>query len=348
MTGGGWALVSRRLFEAATRTIPLMALLFLPLVVALFVHTHASAEHPHGDSLYEWSNQALVAGDEALRHKSVYLNPVFFIVRGVIYFAVWGLFAYLLNKWSLEQDKSGDPRIRRQMQDISGPVILLFGLTVTFAAIDWGMSLEPHWFSTIYGLLIMAGWGLSALAFAITMAATLDREEHLQDVYQPLHFHDLGKLLLAMVMLWAYFSLSQFLITWSGNLPEEIPWYLRRMRGGWQYLGLALILFHFALPFVLLLSRSLKRHGPTLQRVAVLMLVMRVFDLIYLIAPAGHQTEGHGPAISPLDFLTMAGATAGLFGVWLAFFLYQLAQRPLVPVGAPDLEKALAAAGGHH
>ena len=342
MTGGGWAIMSRRIFEAATRTLPLCALLFIPIVVSLFVH-------PGGHSLYEWSDPHHVAQDTVLQYKAkYYLNTPFFIVRGVFYFAVWLLLAYFMNKWSLQQDASGDPRIRRKMQDVSGPGILLFGLTVTFAAVDWGMSLEPHWFSTIYGLIAMAGWGLSALAFTITVASFLVREEPLADVYAPVHFHDWGKLLLAMVMLYAYFSFSQFLITWSGNLLEEIPFYLRRLRGGWQYVGLAMILFHFALPFALLLSRSLKRHAHTLRRVALLMLLMRVVDLVFLFAPASHQGPEQSSGIHPIDFVTMFGVTAGLVGIWLYFFFAQLAKRPLVPLGEPNLEKALEAAHAHH
>jgi hypothetical protein len=342
MTGGGWAIMSRRIFEAATRTLPVMALLFIPLVVALFVHDH-------GHSLYEWSDPHHVAEDKVLQYKAkYYLNAPFFIVRGVFYFAVWIALAYFMNKWSAQQEKTGDPRIRRKMQDVSGPGILLFGLTVTFAAVDWGMSLEPHWFSTIYGLIAMAGWGLSALAFMITVASFLVSEERMAEVYAPLHFHDWGKLLLAMVMLYAYFSFSQFLIIWSGNLLEEVPFYLRRLRGGWQYVGLAMILFHFALPFALLLSRSLKRHGSTLRRVALLLLFMRVVDLIFLFAPASHQGPGATAGIHATDFLTMFGMTLGLLGVWLFFFFAELAKRPLVPLGEPNLEKALEAAHAHH
>jgi hypothetical protein len=177
MTGGAWALTSRRLFEAAARTLPLCALMFIPIIVSLFVHEHGAGEHGQAHSLYEWSDPAAVAGDDALQHKKLYLNPLFFIIRAVIYFAVWLFFAWKLSRWSAEQDASADPRIRRKMQDISGPVILLFGLTATFAAVDWGMSLEPHWFSTIYGLIIMAGWGLSALAFMIMVASFLSRHE---------------------------------------------------------------------------------------------------------------------------------------------------------------------------
>ena len=223
------------------------------------------------------------------------------------------------------------------MQDISGAVILLVGLTTTFAAFDWGMSLEPHWFSTIYGLIILAGWGLSALALVITVATFLMHHEPMDHAYQPLHFHDWGKLMLAMVMLYAYFAFSQFLITWSGNLPEEIPFYLRRLHGGWQAVGLLLILFHFALPFVLLLSRQRKREPVRLRRVALLMLFMRVFDLVFLFAPSVHQ--GGEPEFATRELLTsfvpMFSMALGVGGIWL------------LPLGAPDLEKAIAATEHH-
>jgi hypothetical protein len=347
MTGGAWALTSRRLFEAATRTIPLCAVLFIPVVIALFVHEHGASGQTL--SLYEWTDAARVRADDALQQKSLYLNIPFFVARGILYFVVWFLLAWRLNRWSLEQDHTGDPRVRRRMQDFSAPTILVFGLTTTFAAFDWGMSLEPHWYSTIYGLIIMAGWGLSALAFAITVATFLSHHEPTDHIYQPLHFHDWGKLLLAMVMLYAYFAFSQFLITWSGNLPEEIPFYLRRLRGGWQVAGLMVILFHFALPFVLLLSRQLKREPTRLRRVAVLMLFMRAFDLVFLFAPSVHQGgEGVFGARDLLtSFVPMLTMTAGLGGIWLWYYFGQLQSRPLVPLGAPDLEKAIAASEHH-
>jgi len=336
LSGGAWGLVIRRLLEAATRTLPLLAVLFVPIVLGIH-------------SLYEWSHTDAVAADPVLRHKSPYLNIPFFIVRAVFYFAVWGALAYFLNKWSLEQDHTGDQRVRRRLQNLSGPGLVLFGLTVSFAAIDWGMSLEPHWFSTIYGLLVMAGWGLTAFAFIITVAVVLSGREPMSHVYAPSHFHDLGKLLLAFVMVYAYFAFSQFLIIWSGNLPEETSWYLRRLRGGWQLVGLALVVFHFALPFLLLLSRDLKRNARRLVLVALLLLVARVIDWIYLIAPASHQGEGvsHPEMQLLIDFVTMFAATVGLGGIWLWFFLRQLRQRPLLPVNDPDLDKALAVVGHH-
>jgi hypothetical protein len=347
MTGGAWALTSRRLFEAATRTFPLCFLLFIPVIISLFVHEHVASGQTL--SLYEWTDAARVHADEALTEKSLYLNIPFFIARAVLYFGVWFLLARKLNRWSAEQDTTADPRLRRKMQDISGAVILLVGLTTTFAAFDWGMSLEPHWFSTIYGLIVLSGWGLSALALVITVATFLIGHEPMEHVYQPLHFHDWGKLLLTMVMLYAYFAFSQFLITWSGNLPEEIPFYLRRLRGGWQNVGLLVILFHFALPFVLLLSRQRKREAARLRRVALLMLFMRVFDLVFLFAPSVHQggEAEWGWRDLLTSFVPMFAMAVGVGGIWLWYYFGQLASRPLLPLGAPDLEKAIAATEHH-
>jgi hypothetical protein len=322
--------------------------MFIPVAVSLFVHEHGH-DGGHGLSVYEWSDPAVRAGDPALQHKSVYLNAPFFIIRAIIYFAIWFGLAVVFSRWSAAQDRSADPRLRRKMQDISGPGILLFGLTSTFAAIDWGMSLEPHWFSTIYGLIIMAGWGLSALAFMITMATYLVQREPMEHAYRPLHFHDWGKLLLALVMLYAYFAFSQFLITWAGNLPEEIPFYLRRLRGGWQFVGLALILFHFALPFVLLLSRGRKRVPRSLRRVALLLIFMRVVDLVFFFAPSVHQGGEGDWGVRDLltSFLPMTAMALGLGGIWLWYYFGQLSSRPLLPLGERDLEQAIAATEHH-
>jgi hypothetical protein len=347
LSGGGWGVVLRRLFEAATRTLPLLFVLFLPVLVATVTRT-----------LYPWTMPEHM-GAHAIAHKTkYYLNTPFFLGRWVFYFAVWFALAYFLNKWSIAQDFEDDPRIRRRlrerMQNVSGPGIVLFGLTVTFAGVDWVMSLEPEWFSTIYGLLIMAGWGLSAFAFMILTAVWLRGHEPLEHVYQPRHFHDHGKLLLAFVMIWAYFSFSQYLIIWAGNLPEEIPWYLRRTQHGWGYVAVALVLFHFALPFVLLLSRDLKRTARLLAGVALLVLVMRVVDLFWTIAPsikaAEHgagQAAHHGPS-AIVGYALSFILPVGVGGIWVWYFARELRKRPLLPLGDEGLDAALEQGGGHH
>lgn len=348
LSGGGWGVVIRRPLEAAARTLPVMFVLFIPIAVATLTH-----------SLYPWTVPE-VASEHVVKHKALYLNIPFFLGRTVFYFAMWFMLSALLSKYSLQQDTESDPRERRRlkekMQTVSGPGILLFGLTVSFAAIDWVMSLEPEWFSTIYGLLIMVGWGLTAFAFAIVITVMLSKTKHLEHVYQPRHFHDHGKLMLAFVMLWAYFSFSQFLIIWSGNLPEEIPWYMRRLFGGWGYVAVLLVIGHFALPFVLLLSRDLKRHGRSLVLVALLVLLMRIVDLFWTIAPSALAMPQHGGAGAAHDGgLSNVVAYALNFvtpvfigGIWLWWYARELRQRPLLPLGDEGLENALEHMDGHH
>lgn len=339
LSGGGWGLVIRRILEASTRVIPLMLVLFIPIIFGM-------------KTLYEWTHPLSEIPEshrELIKHKMPYLNTPFFIGRTIFYFAVWGLLMFLLNKWSLEQDRTANPNLRKTMQGLSGPGLVLFGLTVTFAATDWVMSLEPEWFSTIFGLLIMVGWGLSAFAFVIITAALLSNRKPLLGVIVPMHFHDLGKLLLAFVMIWAYFGFSQFLLIWYGNLPEEIPWYLERMRSGWQYVGLLLVIFHFALPFFLLLSRDLKRHARTLSIVAGLLIVMRLVDLFWMIAPVA-EVHKEGALSVVLNYWMFVVAPIGLGGLWLAYFAYQLRQRGLLPINDKGMENLLeqAAAAAHH
>ena len=316
ITGGAWGAVLRRTLESSTRTFPLLALLFLPILVG--------ASH-----LYEWAHPGAVEHDALLQHKQIYLNLPFFAVRAVIYFSIWITLAYFLSRWSRQQD-GGDLVVQRRMENASRGGLLLFTLTMTFASVDWAMSLEPHWFSTIYGILFIGGQVLSALAFTIPVAAVLATQRAVQEVISADRFHDLGKLLLAFVMLWAYFSFSQFLIIWSANLPEETPWYLRRLHSGWQWAAVALIVLHFALPFVLLLSRDLKRSRPWLMAVAMVVLVMRVVDLAWLILPA---FERPGLPVQTGDAL----AFVGIGGVWFYAFVRQLRSRPLLPLNDDQL-----------
>lgn len=324
LTGGAWGLVTRRIFEAASRTIfPIGLVLFVPVVLGM-------------QSIYRWTDTAAVAADPILKHKEGYLNMPFFLTRTVGYFLIWGLLSFFLSRWSKEHDATGDVRLRQRMAALSGPGVLIFGLTVTFAAFDWVMSIDPHWYSTIYGLLMIAGQAISAMAFAIIMTMNLARHEPMSHVYRPTHFHDLGKLLLAMVMLWAYFSFSQLLIIWSANLPEEIPWYLRRFSGGYMWVGVTLVVLHFALPFALLLSRDLKRNARRLAVVATLMVIMRVVDLVWLVGP--EFQDGHvGGA------WMYVAAPIGLGGIWVWWFTRELADRPLLPVNEPDFDALLAA-----
>lgn len=325
LTGGAWGLAIRRVLEAGTRTLPLMLLLFLP--IAIFGLSH----------LYEWMHINEVT-EKSIRRileaKKPYLNPTFFLIRTAIYFAIWMGLMFLLNKWSAEQDRTAERQYSKKMQYLSGPGIILFVLTVTFASVDWVMSLNPEWFSTIYGLLYVAGWVLSAFALVIAVMVYLTTRRPLEGVIQAPHFHDMGKLLLAFVMLWAYFSFSQFLIIWSGNIPEETKWYLHRLRGGWGWVGIGLVILHFALPFVLLLSRDLKRNARRLATIAILIFVMRMIDVYWLVAPEFSRAH------FKFSWMDIAAPIA-LGGLWLAFFIWQLSLRPLLPFNDPNFEEAI-------
>jgi hypothetical protein len=322
LSGGAWGVVIRRPIGAATRTLPVMTVLFLPIAFGMRY-------------LYVWTNADLVAHDEILQHKHLYLNTPFFLVRAAIYFGVWNALAYFLNTLSLRQDRGdADQRIARRMQMLSGGGLLAYGLTITFASFDWLMSLEPHWFSTIYGVLILGGQGLSALAFLIVVLVWLSRRPPLDRIVVPAHFHDLGNLMLAFVMLWAYFSFSQYLIIWSGNLPPEIAWYMHRLETGWRFVGVTLILAHFAVPFVVLLSRQVKRQPNLLLKVAVGVLIARLIDLFWLIAPEFHE---YGIVVSWLDVVL----PLALGAIWTGCFIWQLRGRAILPVHDPEFDEAL-------
>ena len=321
LTGGAWGVVIRRPAEAAARTLPLLTLLFVPLIFGI-------------SSLYPWAHADVVAKDAILKHKQIYLNVPFFLVRAAAIFAGWNLLSWLLNKWSAMEDREGPAVPQRQMPRISSVGLIFWAFSVTFLSIDWVMSLDAHWFSTMFGLLFMIGQGLSGMAFLITVMVLLSQTRPMSEVLTPRHLHDLGKFMLASVMVWAYFSFSQWLIIWAGNLPEEIPWYLERLRGGWQYVALILIFGHFALPFALLLSRDLKRNFKLLRSIAIFVLCMRVVDVYWLVTPDASKS---GLAVSWVDL----AALIGLGGIWLAFFFRQLEKRPLMPINSPDLVETL-------
>lgn len=321
LTGGGWGLVIRRVLEASTRTLPLVLILFVPILLG-------------AHSIYSWTDPQELAKHPVLIEKAKYLNLSFFTARAAIYFAIWLAFMFFLNRWSLLQDRTADRLWTKRMRVLSGPGMVMFVFTVTFASIDWFMSLDPLWSSTIYGFIFVASWALSALAFTIAVMAALSKHEPMNNVVAQLHFHDLGKLLLALVMLWTYFAFSQFLIIWSGNLPEEIGWYLPRIHGAWGGIALAVVILHFAFPFLFLLSRSFKRNAGKLVIVAILILVMRLVDLFWMLGPTFTGEHFH---LSWMDLV----APIGMGGLWLAFFARELSRRALIPINDPLYETVL-------
>jgi len=332
LTGGLWGIVPRRLHEAAARTIPFLGLAFVPVLLGI-------------GSLYVWARPE-AASDANIQSKAVYLNVPFFVGRAVFYFLVWSLLASLLSRWSARQDEQADAARAERLQGISGIGLVLLSLTTTFAAFDWGMSLAPHWFSTMYGVLYIVGWTLSALAFTIILMALLSSEPPFDAALAPITFQDLGKLLLTFTMLWAYVNFSQFLIVWSGNLTAETPFYVRRLQGGWAPIAVVLLLFHFAFPFALLLSRPLKRSARPLAAVALLMLAMRLLDHFWLVGP---DLIGGGGLAVPLRVHWMdVAATLGIGGLWLSLFAWQARTRPVLPMGEPALRERLAAPAEAH
>ncbi len=322
LTGGAWTFLIRRPMEAAVRTLPLLAVLFIPIIIGM----------PH---LYKWAVPELVEADKYLQFKAPYLNTPFFIIRAILYFAIWGGLGYLLTKWSYRQDESGDAILNQPMRITSGIGIVLYGLAATFASFDWLMSLDPHWFSSIYGPMFMVGHGLTALAFLLVVLVSFAKYKPLSDVVSQDRYHDLGKWLFALVVLWAYMMFSQFIIIWSGNLPEHIAWYLRRSSTDWKLIALVLTLFHFVVPFLVLLSRMMKQRAPILIKVAVGILIMRFVDLFWMIAPDLHE------GVFRLHWLDLVVPVA-IGGVWLTAFARNLKGRSLVVLHDPRFTALMA------
>jgi hypothetical protein len=325
LTKGGWGMIIRRILGAAMRCAPLMALLFVPLLFGL-------------PKLYIWARPLDSIPDQHLREHlqeltKTYLSTNGFIIRAVIYFAVWNSLSFFLTKWSEEQDRAPIRDHSSRFKMLSGPGLILYGLTITFAAIDWVMSIDPSWISTIFGLSFLIGQVLSALCFAVVVERILYRYRPMSELLTPEHVHDHGKFMLVFIMVWAYFSFSQWLIIWAGNLPEEITWYTRRLNGGWGYVGLGLVLFHFAVPFVRLLSRPFKRDITRLVWLAAWLLLMRYVDLFWIIEPNFSKTMN----VTWLDVVV----PVALGGLWLWFFFRNLSALPLVPAFDVDAVEIL-------
>lgn len=337
-TGGNWGILGRRFWEAATKTLPFMFLMWLPLVIGIKV-------------LYLWSTmkpEELVA-DRA----KLWLNPTLFFIRGLIYFALWMLWSWRLNRWS-EIEERGDATPQRfvSIQNFSGAGIIMYALTITFASVDWIMSLNPMWWSTVWGMLFMVGQCLTAFAFTIWLLARFAQMEPLSRTVKIDHYHDYGKLMFAFVVLWGYLSFSQWLIIWQGNITEEIRWYLDRAHGHWKIIATLLIFFHFVLPFAIMLSRNLKRQPRKLVVMAFWIMVVRLVDLFWLVQPSFHvPVEVHGQlsGLAPLSWqvvLMNIVNVAAIGGLWLTIFFWQLGKRSLMPVNDPHFVEMMEAKHG--
>jgi len=319
---GGWGVVVRRVAENAAATLPLFVPLFLPVALGL-------------QYLYPWSHPDAAASDALLRWKRPYLNEPFFYARAAAYFAVWSGIASWFLRLSLRQDGTPDDALAARLRRWSGPLLIPLGLTHTFAAFDWMMSLDPRWYSTIYGVYSFSGALVAAVAFLAIMAVSLRRSGLLPGLFNAEHLHDLGKLLFTFTAFWAYIGFSQYLLIWYGNIPEETVWYRHRLEGAWLLLSVALAAGHFVVPFFFLLPRAIKRNATALVGAGAWMLLMHLVDVYWMVVPDVH---GHPAAPGILD----AAALLAVGGAFLAVFGWLLRRHPLVPVGDPRLAESLA------
>jgi len=325
LTGGGWGMVIRRILGAAMRTVPLLAVLFIPVILGI-------------KKLYIWAQPLENITDKHLREHleditKTYLTTNGFIVRAIFYFAIWNLLSFLLSMWSKQTDHAGAPDNTDRFKVVAGPGLILYGFTISFAAIDWVMSLDPSWISTIFGLVVLIGQVLSAMCFAVVVERILYNYKPMSEMLKPDFVHDHGKWMLAFTMVWAYFNYSQWLIIWAGNLPAEITYYIRRLNGGWGSVGLFIVIFHFVVPFGILLSRPFKRNIRKLVWLATWLLLMRYLDLFWIIEPNFSKT---------LTF-TLADVVVpiAIGGFWLAYFFRNLGALPLLPVYDPSAVEVL-------
>ena len=327
VVGGNWGVAVRRLVESGLQTLPLILLFAIPLFFAL-------------GTLYKWTDASYRAEHFAVGHKAAYLNPTWFIIRTILYFAIWFFSGFRILKMANEHDRTGDPALFKRIKARSAPALLVFVLTTTYAFIDWIMSLEPDWYSTIYAWMFTVGQVLLTFSFLVAVLVLLSKREPFASFLTRQHYHDLGNLMLAFTMLWAYMSFAQFLIIWAENLPDEIPWYVRRFSGGWGYLAWTISIFMFFVPFFLLLLRFVKKNPTRLRTLAIWIIIMRALDVFWIVAPAWRQ---RGLEVYWTDLV----ALIGLGGIWLAYFIKNLKARPLLASNDPRDTYSLLKAHGH-
>ena len=315
----GWGVVLRRVGENIAATLPVFALLFVPIVLGL-------------TALFPWARPE-AATDHLLHGKAPFLNRNFFLLRAAIYFIAWSAIALAYARASRAQDASGDVAISARLRRFSGPALLVVAITQTFAAIDWIMSLAPKWYSTVFGVYFFGGCFMAFFALLALLATSL-RGGPLKDVISADHLHDVGKMVFAFVCFWAYIAFCQYFLIWYGNLPEETFWYHARLQGRWQGLTMLLAVGHFVIPFLFLMGRTVKRRGPWLPIGATWMLAMHYLDIAWMVLPS----IGQGYASPPL----LAGALLAVGGIVAAVFGRLLAGRPLVPIRDPRLNESLA------
>jgi hypothetical protein len=321
LTAGDWGYAVRRFLECAVGNLPLLALLFVPIFFGLA-------------NLYPWDNPVVVAANETLQHTQIYLNPAGFVVRTAIVFVIWILMGRQLLKWSAEQDATTSLEPTRKMRTLSGPGLVIYPVTMTFASVDWLMSMEANWYSTMFPVLICIGQILSALSLVILLLAWAARLSPLGLLATEANFHKLGNLLLAFTMMWAYLAFGQLLVIWSGNLPSEISWYLHRISDGWKWIAIFIALFHFFVPFFLLLMRAAKKRRTILARIAACVFAAHIVVVWWTIAPSVYTRHFYMGWVAPAAFLAIGG-------IYSFAFLRNLEKRRLIPLNDPRLTLAV-------
>lgn len=320
LTGGRWGYPTRRFLEAGFMVMPLMLVLFIPIYFG-FHH------------LYPWARPEEVSASKALQERHVYENWWAYIARQIFFLLVWTWMAAQLRKWSLEQDRTNDAAPTRKARLLSGPGIVIYGLLVTFASVDWIVSLEKDWYTTMFGVIIFGGQVLVAFAFSVIMLTLFRKQPPFATTVEKVHYHHLGNLLLTFVLFWTYVSFGQLLIIYSGDIPHEIKWYLHRIAGNWKAVVAAIAAFHFFFPFFLLLFRSMKRHIAAITILAAILFLAHVVDTYWLVMPSLHQ---HGIEVNWQDFT----APIGVGGLWMACFFWWLKSAPLLPQNDPGMQFA--------
>ncbi|MFC1729469.1 hypothetical protein ACFL6I_03940 [candidate division KSB1 bacterium] len=321
LTNSTWSIVLRRISETIMMTIPVMAVFVIPLFFGM-------------NSLYHWSVPDIMAEDHLLQQKAPFLNDTFFIIRTIVYFAVWILFGSALYRVSIRQDGGHTEQILKRMRKLSAPGMILFAITISFASFDWLMSLDAHWYSTIFGVYVFAGSLLSFLAFILLIGKHLNNRGVLAGTVTTEHYHDIGRLLFAFTIFWAYIAFSQYFLIWYANIPEETVWFLDRWEGSWKFFSLTIVFGYFILPFISLMTRWTKRNHMLLIAISGWLLIMHWADIYWLVMPALHHETAH---LSWLDLTTFAG----IGGIYIYFFFKKLASQPLVPVGDPRLQASI-------
>lgn len=327
LTRAGWSVVLRRIPETLISLLPLFIIFFIPIAFS----TH---------ELFPWTHEDHI--DEMLAKKVPYLNLEFFQIRSFGYLLIWAVMGTWFYRMSRAQDVGGRFDLTRTMQAVSAPGVIIYGLSLTFAAFDWLMSLQPHWYSTIFGVYFFAGCHLFGLAFLTLMAMSLQNAGVLKQAISGEHYHDLGKLMFGFTVFWAYISFSQFMLYWYGNIPEEIEFYEHRMHNGWEILSWSMPIIHFVIPFLALMSRYLKRIKLILALNCLWIIAAHLTDLYWLIMPAYQDPEvHHGPPPLKIELVDVLGLV-GIFGIYLGAFLFVLCRHKVLPIGDPRLKESLA------